>query len=284
MDEEKKKFKCSECGREFDSPGALGGHMQVHRRPEPPPDFSGTGEPGEAEQIRELLRQGYTYEQLTKQFGFKSSTVRQEMAKFVPPAGEKGGDKGDKSDKSLAKREAFPTKLGLKDMVPPEALVSELSLPDGDTMSAWVKGVVSGIQLLLLGARYSQLLAGAQAEITETQLKILREAKSAETEIADRAAKEAALKVADYFERTQPWKQVPAATGPFERMMNPVADAIGKQLEQVVGRMFGLGGQGQGAPQPPPGWTYENKKEGGNDLSGDKPGATSAGPAGGPAH
>ena len=258
----RKKYICRECGRQFESPQALGGHMLEHRADSEPVEelspaerAAPSEEPSEAEQIREYLEKGLTFEQLTKELGFKPSTVRQEIAKRIAPA-----QPGGKGKFELAA-------LKDKEVIPPEAIVNSLELPaDGDSVTVWLKGLVNGIQLMLLGARYSQLLAGAQAEVTASQLNILRESRSGAAEIAEKAAEEAAGKVASYFERTQPWKQAqapPSAATPFERMMGPVADMIGQQMAGLIGRVLGAAGgtqgQGQSSPPLPQGWTYEEE-------------------------
>jgi len=114
-------IKCTECGREFKSPQSLGGHMRGAHKVETQP---GTGldkpkenaatvektetpggeaalvpeEASKAEQIRNYLKQGFTLKQLTSQFDFSETTIRQEIAKLVRPEGEAIDEKGKQQD------------------------------------------------------------------------------------------------------------------------------------------------------------------------------------------
>ena len=258
----KGKHVCEQCGKEFDSPQALGRQMLGHRgnsEPEELPSTEQAGsseEPSEAEGIREYLEQGFSFEQLTKKLGFKPSAVRREMAKYLTP-GEEPAQSGGKEETGL-------TILKDKEVIPPEFLLREIELPDDsydeEALKAWTKGIEDGFKLLFAGVRVMQ-------QLQKSQLEMYKSVKSSESEVAERAAREAASQVAGYFERTQPWKQVQVQSsgGPSERMMGPVADMIAQQMAGLIGRVLGAAGgtqgQGQSSPALPQGWTYE-KKEG----------------------
>ena len=114
-------INCTKCGREFKSPQSLGGHMRGAHKEETQP---GTGldktkenaataektetpggeaalvpeEASKAEQIRNYLKQGFTLKQLTSQFDFSETTIRQEIAKLVRPEGDAIDEKGKQQD------------------------------------------------------------------------------------------------------------------------------------------------------------------------------------------
>jgi hypothetical protein len=106
-------FECEECGRKFKSAQALGGHVKSAHKAPKENDAEGTNEndgggltgdgqesvsdeeASEAEQIREYLKEGYTMEQLKTNFGFKESTIRQEIKKMVTPEGTDLTKKGE---------------------------------------------------------------------------------------------------------------------------------------------------------------------------------------------
>ncbi len=112
------------------------------------------------------------------------------QATFLPSGGQPG--KG--------KQELI--KLGSKDVIPPEAVLDVLHLPrNGDAVEVWRRGVLDGVGMLLLGARYAQLTAAGQAEIVKSQLDIMREAKESSKDIAQEAAHQAALQVASFIEQ-----------------------------------------------------------------------------------
>jgi len=118
-------IKCKKCGREFKNPQALGGHMRGAHKKETQQDTeakNGPGnpegssqpvaikeapagetaptpeEPSQAEQIRNYVKQGFTVKQMTSQFGFSETTIRQEIARLVKPEGEPIDDKAKQMD------------------------------------------------------------------------------------------------------------------------------------------------------------------------------------------
>jgi len=107
-----------------------------------------------------------------------------------------------------------------------------------------------------------QGLAEAQSKMTETQLNILKAAKSESGEVARQAAQEAASTVAEYFEQTKPWLQSSA-----NPMLSMMADLMKPVLHNMMNR-FMPGVQGAQVEQsgagysPPAGFTY---REGEND-------------------
>ena len=82
-----------------------------------------------------------------------------------------------------------------------------------------------------------QGLAAANAQTTETQLRVLREAKSDSHEIAQEAAQEAALRVGQQVQEIA--RQATTAGSP-NPMASMVTQAIQPFFTQTVGRMFGM--------------------------------------------
>jgi len=256
-----RKFKCPICGKTFNSKDALGGHMSsAHPKGEQPPPPSEppveiTDETSQADKVRALYREGYTAEQIINKWGLPASTVYDVLRKEIPPEG-KPAQSGGREETALAT-------LKKEEVIPPEFLLRNIDLPDGsydeETLKAWSKGIEDGFKLVFAGVRVVQ-------QIEKSQLEMYKSVKSSESEIAERAAREAAGQVAGYFERTQPWKQAqaaPSGASPFERMMGPVADMIGQQMAGLIGRVLGAAGgtqgQGQSSPPLPQGWTYEEE-------------------------
>jgi len=203
--------------------------------------------------------------------GFKRRTVYHYAKKRVKPENEptSGNDATAVGQTSKGKYDMM--KLGSKDVIPPEAVLDALRLlQDGEAVEVWRRGVLDGVGILLLGARYAQLTAAGQAEIVKNQLDIMREAKDGNKDIAREAARETAMEMANYIVQKIP-KPEPSSEEPSmaSRMMGPMADVAGKQManmfSKMFGGMFGMNPQGQGddeqssQSQMPSGWEYENK-------------------------
>ena len=164
-------------------------------------------------------------------------------------------------------------KLGAKDTIPPEAVLEVIHLPqNGDAVEVWRRGVLDGVGMLLLGARYAQLTAAGQAEIVKSQLDVMQEAKDSSRDIAHEAAKQTAIHLVNYLDEKLPKAETKAAekTGDSnmaEKMFGPMADMFGKQMANIFGRVFaGMVGRQpaeNNQPQVPEGWQF--KKEGGVD-------------------
>lgn len=214
---------------------------------------------GKVDQIEELLRQGVTKKQLVAA-GFSESTVRKAMKRLSannPGSNASDNNTVNKQDTPSAAPNALPVKIGPKDMIPPEAALQHIRLQDGD----YKKGFTDGMAVLILAARYNQILAGAQAEATESQLKILREVKSASDEVAQQAAQEAAAGVAAYFEREKPWLAAspnPMASMTVELMKPILQNMMGRFMPGVPGGHVDQSGAGF---SPPPGFSYKEEEK-----------------------
>lgn len=144
----------------------------------------------EKAEINRLLDEGYSVQQIID-LGFKRRTAYHYAKKRVKPENEQtsGSDTAATGLNGKGKHEMI--KLGSKDVIPPEAVLDVLRLPqDGDAVEVWRRGVLDGVGILLLGARYAQLTAAGQAEIVKNQLDIMREAKDSNKDIAREAAQD----------------------------------------------------------------------------------------------
>ena len=240
--------------------------------PEPEPEASTPTEESidEKEEINRLLDEGYSVKQIID-LGFKRRTAYHYAKKRVKPENEPASGNDTTAVGQTSKGKYDMMKLGSKDVIPPEAVLEVLHLPqNGDVVEVWRRGVLDGVGILLLGARYAQLTAAGQAEIVKNQLDIMREAKEGSKDIAHEAAQETAMEMANLIIQRIP-KPEPQSAEPSmaNRMLGPMVDLAGKQMANMFGKMFGgmLGMNPQGqteegqppSPQMPSGWEYENK-------------------------
>ena len=217
----------------------------------------------EKTEINRLLDEGYSVKQIID-LGFKRRTAYHYAKLRVKPENEPASGSDTTALGSNGKGRHEMIKLGSKDVIPPEAVMEVLHLPqNGDAVEVWRRGVLDGVGILLLGARYSQLTAAGQAEIVKNQLDIMREAKDSNKDIARQAAQETAVEMANLIVQRIP-KPEPSSKQPdiADRMLGPMADMAGKQMANMFGRMFGFNLEGQNDGEQPPmpsGWEYENK-------------------------
>jgi len=222
---------------------------------EPPPATESAEESiDEKDEINRLLDEGYSVKQIID-LGFKRRTAYYYAKKRVKPENEptSGTDAPTVGQTSKGKYDMM--KLGSKDVIPPEAILEVLHLPqNGDAVEVWRRGVLDGVGILLLGARYAQLTAAGQTEIVKNQLDILREAKSDSKEVARAAAEEAAWRVGQQVQEVARQTAKPESPNPMASMLT---NAIQPYFSQAIGQMFGMFG-GFGAPggmMPQPGQT-----------------------------
>ena len=195
-------------------------------------------------EINRLLDEGYSVKQIID-LGFKRRTVYHYAKLRVKPENEptSGTDVPTVGQTSKGKYDMM--KLGSKDVIPPEAVLDVLHLPqNGDAVEVWRRGVLDGVGILLLGARYAQLTAAGQTEIVKNQLDILREAKSDSKEVARIAAEEAAWRVGQQVQEVARQAAKPESPNPMASMLT---NAIQPYFSQAIGQMFGMFG-GFGAP------------------------------------
>jgi len=200
-----------------------------------------------------LLQKGYTRGQLISDFSFAERTVDSAIKDYKE---QEGGETVEpkKSDEFDIKALALPAKLDIKQVIAPEYLIQHLSFVDGGQRQTFIDAL-----LVYEAARRSvmediviiQGLASAQAQITDTQIKLLREAKSDSKEVAHAAAEEAAWRVGQQVQEVARQAAKPESPNPMASMLT---NAIQPYFSQAIGQMFGMFG-GFGAPggiMPPP--------------------------------
>jgi hypothetical protein len=217
----------------------------------------------EKAEINRLLDEGYSVKQIID-LGFKRRTAYHYAKKRLKPENEPATGTDVAGTNHTGKGRYELTKLGSKDVIPPEAVLEMIHLPqNGEAVEVWRRGVMDGVGMLLLGARYSQLTAAGQAETVKNQLDIMREAKEGNKEIAREAAQQTAMEMANLIVQRIPKPETsPNEPTIADRMLGPMADMAGKQMANMFSRMFGFNPQGQtgeGQFQVPSGWEYENK-------------------------
>jgi hypothetical protein len=225
---------------------------------------------GKLAQIEALLRQGVTKKQLVAA-GFSESTVRKAIKQLeregeVPAHNQAASADGSAANNHSASSEAdshFPMKLSAKEIIPPEVILSGIRLQDGEYKLGFVDGqktLMAAQWIVLQQIGMLQGLAAAQAETTENQLKILRQAASEGGEMATQAAQQAASAVAQYLEQTKPWLQ--ASQDPMRLML---VDLLKPILQNVLAKFIpglqpGQVEQGGAGFSPPPGFTFKEEK------------------------
>lgn len=202
----------------------------------------------EAEKIRQLYVLGFSRRQLEKELGFPKATVYTTLP--VKPEAEPPSGKAAQQTKG---HELM--KIGAKDMIPPEQALRDIRLQDGD----YKLGFVDGMGLLIMAARYNQLLAGGQAEVLSNQIKIMEESRKGTAEVAQEAAAKAAAGVgAQILPEVEALKTQLAASGgnPMASMMMSMMAPSFQQTGQQLAKLFsatqpGVAEQPGGGEQPP---------------------------------
>jgi len=138
------------------------------------------------------------------------------------------------------------------EIVPPEVAVRNFRLQDGD----YRDGFVDGIGMMLLTARYNQILAASQAEIIRGQLEIYERSKASVAEVARAAAREAAEEtgegITQWLMKEKPWRAT--SPNPFENMITELMKPV---LQNIINSFLPkLSGQ---TPQTPPGFVIEEE-------------------------
>ncbi|MBA7506507.1 hypothetical protein ES706_05198 [subsurface metagenome] len=169
----------------------------------------------------------------------------------------KRGDLPEKPGKSLTRTQGgfYPIKVGKGEIIAPEAALRDIRLQDGD----YKLGFVDGMGVLIMAARYNQILAASQAEVLSNQLKIMEESRKGSAEVAqEAAARAAALVGAQIMPEVEALKNQITASSP-NPMMSMFTTAMQPYLGQVIGNVMGMfqprqpAQPGQpGAPLPPP--------------------------------
>ncbi len=218
----------------------------------------------ESAKIRQLHDLGYTNTQIHQEFGFKKSTVYKVCP--IRPVKKEVGDKPPVSSK-LAGHALM--KIGGRDVIPPEAVLEVIHLPsDGQDVQTWRSGVMDGVGLMLLGARYAQLTSAAQAEILTNQIKIMEESRKGSAEMAQEAAMQAAAQVgSQVLPRIDQLAAQVAGSGenPMAGLMMTLMQPAFQQAAQQLAKLFGAsqmpGMSGQQPQEQPPAQPQVQKQQ-----------------------
>ena len=210
-------------------------------------------EEGKMQKCLELLGKGYNRQQLLNDFDFSQPTVDRAIAKFK----KEGGTVVLASNQQPSERREI-MKIGGRDIIPPEAVLDVIHLPaDGQDVQVWRSGVLDGVGLLLLGARYSQLTSSAQAEMLANQIKIMEESRKGSAEMAQEAAARAAAGVgAQIMPEVEALKAQIMSQGqnPMASLMMSMMAPSFQQAGQQLAGLFGATQPGQpqtgGGQQP----------------------------------
>jgi hypothetical protein len=288
-------MKCGVCGRDFPTIQALGGHVKNTHNQEPEKDAVAPGngtvqdpagllapgevhevteaaevpkteEPSLAEQIRGYLTQGYSLNQLKDIFGFKETTIRQEIEKMVLPEGNEFVKKNDPRDDGLPVTRKMG---GGMEVTTPEAVLRRYM--DGGEHEQWeLRGMMklrAAMLMVMDLVNIQKAAAEADAKRLEPVLRLMKEtreeqdaaaarAKSSSYEMAREAAHEAVDGVLGYMEEKLP-KAPPPKT---------IDDAYGKRMDKVMDMVWGMMEQqmfpNRQTGAVPEGWETEQKKGG----------------------
>jgi len=257
-------FTCKLCGRKFKTSQALAGHVSgahSQNQTEKPPEDGNyeTGgaeveEPGVGEEIRDYIRQGYNFEQLTNVLGFNPRSVRREMARVVPPALEEE----ERQDSSL------PVTVKQTEVISPEAVLRRYmdgSYEDELELRGMMKLRASMLMVMEL-ANIQKTMAEAEARRLEPLLRVLKEsreeldaaaarARASSFEMAQEAAEGAVSRVLGYIDQKLPKAPPPKDVSEMiTKRIDKMWDLMDHMMEQ---RMF----PGYQANKPPQGWEYQ---------------------------
>ena len=230
-----------------------------------------------ADQIRMYLKQGYTVKQMTSQFGFSETTIRQEIARLVRPEGEAIDDKTKQPDN------VWPVvrKMGGgMEVISPEAVLRQYMGGGSPEEQLELRAIMKFRAAMLMVMDLVNVQKGsaeADAKRMEPILRLMKEtreeqdaaaarAKASSEDIADKAAYETANQLSQVIAQnntriTDSINQIRQAMGGKEE--NPLGQVLNsiqslQQMMQMFGiAMPGMPGAQAGAPpaaqwQPPP--------------------------------
>jgi hypothetical protein len=242
-------------------------------------------EASKAEQIRNYLKQGYNVKQLTSQFGFSETTIRQEIAKVVRPEGEAIDDKAKQQDNIWP---VVRKMGGGMEVISPEAVLRQYmggGTPEEQLELRAIMKFRAAMLMVMDLVNVQKGSAEADAKRMEPILRLMKEtreeqdaaahrAKESNVEIADRAAYETATQLSQVIAQnnakiTDSINQIRQAMGGKEE--NPLGQVLNsmQSMQQMMG-MFGIsmpgmpGAQGGGPPAAqwqPPAITHRKRNE-----------------------
>lgn len=198
------------------------------------------------QEITNLFNQGWSADEIIKKGGFARTTVN----KIGKTLGFPGREK-----KEIHK---LPEKLTGKEIIPPEAALEHIRLQDGD----YKVGFQDGMSVLIMAARYNQLLGASQAEVLKGQLAIFKMAQEGSDKkmeqlasIVAGASEENKREILSVIQAQGQAGRMAASSNPMQVMLSEtLAQTFQPMLADALGRvMTGLGGLGQPPPQKQPG-------------------------------
>ncbi|WP_279115762.1 hypothetical protein [Dehalococcoides mccartyi] len=225
-----------------------------------------TEEPSLAEQIRSYLKQGYSVSQLRDQFGFKETTIRQEIEKMVPPEGNQLVKASDSKDDGLPVMRKMG---GGMEVTTPEAVLRRY-MDGSEREQIELRGMMklrAAMLMVMDLVNIQKAAAEADARRLEPVLRLMKEtreeqdaaaarAKASSYEMAREAAQEAVGGVMNYIE-----DKIPKAPPP-----KTVDEAYAKRIDKVMDMVWGMMEQqmfpGRQAGGVPEGWESEQQKGG----------------------
>ncbi len=232
-------------------------------------------EDSRAQQIRELLDQGYTFEQIRDQFKFSESTIRKELKRRLKPEGQPALANGEPAE--------LPVVVKGSEVITPESIMErflkyggkdwELRLEGMMLLRAAQKMVREDVAIMReqveTSAKLMDSIEGLMRETRAEQDAALKRSQHAQAEVAGEAAQQAAGRVAGYFaERlTRIEEKVNAPPVGSNPMIDMMARVMEPYLKNVLGVLLGGKGgaqEGQQGQRSVPGFTYEPAKGGGN--------------------
>ena len=200
------------------------------------------------DKIFELLEKKYTRSQLINDFGFATRTVDAAISEYKEGH---GGELPAERSSAASEGKFEVIKMDTKQIVPPEQALQGIRLQDGE----YKLGFQDGMGVLLMAARYNQILAASQSEILTNQIKIMEESRKGSTEMAQEAAARAAAGVgAEIMPKIDQLASQMAAgsQNPMASLMVSMMAPAFQQAGQQVAKLFGttqLGAQPQAGEQ-----------------------------------
>ena len=226
----------------------------------------------EGTEINRLLDEGYSVKQIVD-LGFKRRTVFYHAKKRTKPENNSVASSEQSGINSM-----LPAKLEGRQVIVPEFLIKHLSFIDEDKKQAAVDMVLiweAARRSVMEDVMILQGLTTAQAQTTETQLKILREAKSESKEVARIAAEEAAMMVGGQIREVVQQQQNSVKDSP-NPMASMFTQAVQPYFSQALGKMFsmfGTFGQPGGNMPPQSGQTTGSPAQSGQQASAQQSGS-----------
>lgn len=211
------------------------------------------------DKIMELLEKNYKRSQLINDLGFAPSTVDTVIREYKEKHG--GEIPAERGAANEGKFEVI--KMDTKQIVPPEQALRGIRLQDGE----YKLGFQDGMGVLIMAARYNQILAASQSEILTNQIKIMEEARKGSADMAQEAAMRAAVGVAAQImpKVDQLASQIAAGSqNPMASLMMSMMAPAFQQAGQQVAQLFGQTQPGQAQPggdEPQQPWSPPNVEE-----------------------